>query len=116
MTPAKRPPDAWPEHAGGMFGGVKGGGLALKQVADAKQNAVGVGEHVVVPEANDAVAFRFEPARARRIGFFLIHMLSAVDFEDEIGFRTEEIDDIAADGLLAAKAEAVELLMSKTFP
>jgi hypothetical protein len=42
-------------------------------------------------------------------------MLAAVDFNDELRFGTEEVDDVSADRLLA-KAEAVELLAPQARP
>jgi hypothetical protein len=39
-------------------------------------------------------------------------MLSAVQFDDETRFGTEEVDDIIADGRLSAELKAVETLVA----
>jgi len=37
-------------------------------------------------------------------------MLAAIDLDDELCFRTKEIDDVPSDRLLSAEAEALNLL------
>jgi hypothetical protein len=83
---------------------------------DDDQHAFGVGEDVVVPEADDAIAAGFEPGGADVVSRFRSGVLAAVDLDDQLRLRTEEIDDLAADRLLAAEAPAMELLAAQTRP
>src|SRR5882757_4478166 len=46
-----------------------GGGSSAQRFPDHEQHALGIGEHIVVPESNDAIAACFEPALAR-VAFF----------------------------------------------
>ena len=71
----------------------------------------GVGENIVVPESQDCEPLTFQPLRPQvifldTIGFIV---LSAVNFHDQFGIETDEIDNIISDGLLAAEVPAQEL-------
>jgi hypothetical protein len=77
------------------------------------QNALGIGEDVIVPEAEHAIAALLEPARAR---LTLIRMLSAIDLNDELRLGAKEIDDIRPNRVLATEAETFELLSPQTRP
>jgi len=43
-------------------------------------------------------------------------MLPAVQFDDELSFRTSEVDDVAADGKLPAKFVPVQLTEAEHLP
>jgi len=53
--------------------------------------------HVIVPEADDTIAARLEPARAR---LTVVRMLSAVDLDDELRLGSER--------MLTAESETFE--------
>src|SRR5260370_29242515 len=71
-----------------------------------QDHAICIRQHIVVPEAQNTVAPLFEPARPGRVTLFIRRVLSAVHFNDELRCRAQEIDDVGADRLLAAKAES----------
>ncbi|GEM_PF-4181916 len=63
-----------------------------------------------IPETHNRPAVSFETTGTNLfIGLIVvIAMLGAIDFDDEFFRRAGEIDDIAGDGQLTAKAEAHE--------
>ena len=65
------------------------------------EHAVGIRQHLVVPESQDGIAFVPEPAVASRIVCSLhLAMLVAIDFHDQPGRRAVEIDNVGTDRLL----------------
>ncbi len=68
------------------------------------QNALDVGEDIVVPDAKYAVAEGCEVGIANFIGR-AIGMLPAIDLDNQTLLSTDEIDVIAPDRLLAGKLE-----------
>ena len=55
-----------------------GGGAA--RIKNHAQQPLGLRQHLIVPKADDTIARRFEPGRAR---VAVIRMLPAVDLDDE---------------------------------
>src|SRR5205807_1530260 len=89
-------------------GGGLGWGVAGERGADNFNNAIGILQNVVVPEAEDAESFAFQEGRSDRIRF-AFSVLSAIDFDDELGLETREIGDVRADWGLASKPMPVDL-------
>ena len=85
----------------------------MQRMENLIDHALGVAEHVVVPEAHDAVASKAQPSLAR---WTFRCVLAAIDFDDELGRGTKEIDDVTAERLLTAEAEPVELLAPQPRP
>jgi hypothetical protein len=77
------------------------------------KHALGIRQHIIVPEADDGIAVRLEPIGAC---FIVLRVLSAIDLDDEFRRRAEEIDDIGAERMLATEAVAFELLSAQTGP
>ncbi len=67
------------------------------------QNSVEIIEHVVVPEADDAVAMFCQFCGPGGVGSLLDGMLPAIELDRECSRRAGEIDDVAADRMLAAE-------------
>lgn len=84
-------------------------------LADGFQNAVGVAEHIVVPETDDAVAMGFDQFGAFDIGG-IIGMLAAIEFDDEAQAATGEIGDVWADGVLEDELCAFDLPVADALP
>jgi hypothetical protein len=83
--------------------GEPGEGLSVaKRFQDRLDDTTSVGKHVVVPEANHAPTLSFEKSRATLVRG-VSGVLAAIDFDDEVMLRAGEIDDEAADRMLAAK-------------
>lgn len=81
-------------------------------------NTVEIVEHLSVPDPEHAVALCFEPRstpRVVRLLFGLI-VLPAIDFDDEALTRADEIDDVASERMLAAKAMNCKLVFAQLTP
>jgi hypothetical protein len=65
-------------------------------------HAFRIAEHIIVPEAQDAIAFEFDGARAILFGIFPV--LTAVHLDNQASPVAGEIDDVIADWDLATKA------------
>src|SRR5689334_10640194 len=87
-----------------------GRGSRAERITNHPQHPVGVGKHVIVPEADDTITACLEPEHAR---LPVIGMLSAIDLDDELRLGAKEIDDIGSERMLVAKAESFELLSSQ---
>ncbi len=83
---------------------------------DALQNWLGLGQHLVVPEADDAISATLKPLRSLSIVFYLLGMLSTVDLDDQPGSMGDKIHDVWAHGLLAAEFLAGEPAGAEVFP
>ena len=93
-----------------------GGAVRAKRGHDRFKDAIKVFEYVAVPEANDPIAACLQPFGPLAIFDDLLGVLSAIDFNDELGLGAEEVDHEGADGLLASEAEAVELTLAQMSP
>ena len=67
---------------------------------------------VAVPEPNDAVALALEPSGTSCVALNLSCALTAIDFDDELAFKADEIDDETSDGRLAAEEASAELAVA----
>ncbi len=83
-------------------------------LADALDHCVGVVQHVVVPEADDAVAEALERARALRVD--LRAMLATVDLDDEVRGAAGEVGDVRSDRELEDELGAFELARAEVVP
>lgn len=104
-SPAMRPVLPLPRvrRGGGM-----GWGCFSKKARDHLDDRLGGAENLVIPEANDAKSLLSEKPRTLPIAPRLLGMLPAIDLDDELPLQTSEVNDIWADGALAAKAIARE--------
>jgi hypothetical protein len=66
-------------------------------LGDALENAVRVAQDVVVPEAEDAIALRFDEAGARFVISYGFGMLAAVQLDDEPLREASEVGEVWAD-------------------
>ena len=99
-------------HPSALEGEVREGGGA-ERIKNHVQHPIGIRQHVIVPEADDAIPARLEPIGAR-LTFF--GMLSAIDLDDEFRLGAKEIDDIGSERMLAAEAETFELFSPQARP
>jgi hypothetical protein len=63
----------------------------------------------VVPEAQDAIAAVGQPSSASGVLVLGLHVLAAVELDDEARFGAGEVRDVWTDGMLAADAFAFDL-------
>jgi hypothetical protein len=73
-------------------------------------------QHVVVSDAQDANAVRFDPLLARSIVRGSVEMAIAVKLECEPSLVTIGIQEIASDRMLAAEFQAGEAPVAETAP
>jgi len=82
---------------------------------DRAQDSLFVGENIGVPEANYTPALAGQPAIARGvISAFVV--LPPIRFDDQLRDGTGEVDDGAANLVLAAESPALEPFGSKQLP
>jgi hypothetical protein len=84
-------------------------------VPDCFEHTVAVLGQIVIPETEDAVALRFKPAVASQIALAL-SVLAAVEFDDQHGCRTHQINDVSPDGDLPSKFEACQSAITDDAP
>ena len=92
-----------------------GEGLGAERRENRFEHAFGVGEDVVVPEANDTPALAGEPFGPPFIGNVL-GMLAAVRFDDEPVLGAGEVNDEGADRMLSSEAIAAEASCAQVSP
>jgi hypothetical protein len=80
----------------------------VQQIGDGQADTVRVAEHIVVPEADDAIALTAKPAGALR--FLRGVMLAAVDFDDELEAVAAEVG-----GVVAKRNLEAEMLFREVF-
>ncbi len=93
-------------------------GRAIERRIHGLQKAIHVLCKIVIPEANDAIACRFQPARPSII-FQLAcveAVLGAVEFDHEARSHAREINDIRPCGNLAAEMRAIDIDGAQAFP
>src|SRR4051812_20049403 len=90
------------------MGGGRGGGALVQRFGQSSRNAVGIAEHIMIPEADHSVALRFD--RGGPIAICLVAMLTAIHLDDHSQAVTAEIGEEAADRDLATKAHFGEML------
>jgi len=90
------PPPARSARGEGRGGGSERRGDDLDDRVDAR-------EHVVVPEAQDAVLPLGEPSSASSVLVLGLHVLAAVELDDEAPLGAGEVRDVWTDGMLAAE-------------
>jgi hypothetical protein len=69
-------------------------------------------DHFVVPEAQHQIATCFESARARLIFFASLHVLPAIDFDNQSRRFTAEIHNVPIDRHLTTKFETRKAAVS----
>ena len=81
-------------------------------------DVTGSAPEIVICDAQHTIASAFHPMIALRVALRLgfACVLRAIDFNDELRGRTEEIDDVRPERLLSSKAKSRELLSSQDNP
>jgi hypothetical protein len=86
---------------------------ALKCLTDKQQHPFSIAQHVVIPESDNAISASLEPFGADTV---VIGMLTAIDLDDQLSFRAEEIGDVRSDWVLSPETSSVQLLAPQTEP
>lgn len=103
------PPLALPSREGNLL--VSG---QLHFLEDRFNNAIGVFEDIVIPEADDTVAVSFDHSGSRDVSRVL-RMLSTVAFNCQSQRATREVDNVISNLMLTSELET-KLLGSKSRP
>ena len=72
-------------------------------------------QHLIIPEAQNTKARLAELAITISICRLVFRMLPAIQFDDEPGFKADEVEDKAIEGMLAAEFDA-ELAATQALP
>ena len=91
------------------------GGRA-KRKYDTFGNSLAILEDLIVPKSHDLETLRFQPAASSCITFFANGVLAAINFEHQLGFETDEINDVGTNGSLAPKAPVFDPPITQQCP
>ncbi len=89
----------------------EGGGA--QRLNDNQQHPFGIAQHLIVPEANHAIALGLEP---NSTNLAVLGMLSPIDLDNQPGLGTEEVGYIGTDRVLPPEASATNLLAPQMVP
>src|SRR4026208_40298 len=95
--------------------GIRGVLQVAQGLGDGQEDAVNVLQHVVVPEAQRAIAMCDEPSVAHLVGR-AVGMLAAIHLDNELCLQAGKVCDEWADRTLLAKVKAIQLLLSQVVP
>ena len=87
------------------------GVVAVQRLGNLRPNALRIAKHLVVPEANDPITFRFNQPRAA--GIPLRTMLPAINFDDQPCSVTGKVSREHSERHLKAEACVREALAKK---
>ncbi len=79
------------------------GSLGSCRLGNRFEDALYVSKHFMIPEPQDAISLLGQLGVPPGIGFGLDGVLATVDLNDEIVLKTDEIDDVSAEHVLAAE-------------
>ncbi len=82
--------------------------------ADHAQNALGIDQHIAVPEPNHRVAGCFEMAGTGAINLGV--MLAAIDLDDQPAVEAHEVDDVTVDRLLPPEFQPEQAAVAQRAP
>jgi hypothetical protein len=89
--------------------------VGAERSEDLRQNAFGVRQYIVVPEAEDSPALSCKMSVARFVAQG-VGVLSAIDFDDHTCVDAGEIDDVGRNRMLTAESPSAELVIAKAGP
>ena len=75
----------------------------VERSGDALEHTIKIIEHLIIPEANNAIATSPKLHAATIVRFCTARMLAPIELNDELRLRAGKIDDALADGMLSPK-------------
>jgi hypothetical protein len=81
---------------------------SIHSLGDDAMNSIGIGQDIVVPEAQHAKALRSQACVASLIGW-RFPMLSAVRFNNQSRFKAGKVDDVVVDWYLPPESQSSDL-------
>ena len=90
----------------------------LQDCPDRIDYTADIAEHFRVRHTHDAITFSLEPLVTPRIvrDLLVLGVMPAVDLDNEPPLEAHEVDDIAAERMLPAKARSIDLLGAQRPP
>jgi hypothetical protein len=88
----------------------------VKLLKNGFQYVFDIGQHVVVPEADDVIPAPFQGSRPFAIRSISFAMLPAIDLDDQFSFERNEVDDISGERNLSLEFNAIKLPCAKFRP
>jgi hypothetical protein len=82
------------------------GSLFTQRLHDRAKHVVGVQQHIVIPESQDAEAGRLQIPCAPDITRLALRMLTAIELDDQLVLDAAKVRVIPGDGMLPAKLHA----------
>jgi len=73
------------------------------------KNHFGLTEYIVIPKPDYVKALRFKASRSHSISVGMFSMLPAIEFDDQVFFDTDKINDVGWKWVLASKFKAAEV-------
>jgi len=85
---------------------------------DGLKHAFRILEHIDIPEPQDAITSLHQPLRSAFIvrDLFLLGVLAAIQFDNEICRRTKEIGIVRPDRMLTSKSNAAKAFVADEIP
>ncbi len=78
----------------------------FQRLHDGKYNAFNVVHNIAIPKADDLVTKRLQIPCSFLVIFFLLQMLTSIEFDDELGFGGAKIWNIFSNGVLPSEIDA----------
>jgi uncharacterized lipoprotein YbaY len=88
----------------------------FEHLNDTPEHTIQVIQDLVIPETQHPVTLRFQYSCAFEIVGLPIEVLAAIHLDDQFLYRSTEIHDVAADGVLPAKVDVVHLVPAQHPP
>ena len=89
---------------------------SAKLLVDSLQHSIDLGQHFVIPEANDSISADLNQPGAPRILRCLLQMLPTIKLDRQLRARTCEVGDEIRDGKLPPKSKITESSRAQTCP
>jgi hypothetical protein len=87
-----------------------------QRLGDPLEDAFNVRKHLVVPEAQDSIAVRFEKCGALCVALALKCVLPTVELKNQLCFWTAEVHDERSDRMLAPELRPAHLPITQPPP
>lgn len=91
------------------------GASRTKCIVDDCEHLVRAHQHIIVPEPQHLIAKLMQPLRPCNVTRG-IEVLTAIDFDDQLGFETGEIHDVRTDRKLTPKPKTSKLPAPQMMP
>ena len=90
--------------------------FAISRAYDLLQHALGIPQHVMIPETENKIAHRFEQLGPIRVTRFVLIVLSTIKLYDEFGVRAGKVDHKPIDRYLSFEFQSGEAAIAQPKP